>query len=67
MVRAMSARDADPLGLRATPVGRQFLTTAVPALSLAAIRRAPKAALTLALVFPMAFAALFVLTMLAFA
>ena len=42
-----------------------FLTTAVPALSLAAIRRAPKAALTLALVFPTAFAALFVLTMLA--
>jgi hypothetical protein len=44
-----------------------FLTAAVPALSLAVFRRAPKTAVTLALVFPVAFAALFVLTMLAFA
>ena len=43
-----------------------FLVTAVPALALAALRRAPLAALVLALAFPVAIAAVFVAAVIAF-
>jgi hypothetical protein len=44
-----------------------LLITALPALALIVFRRAPKTALTLALAFPVALAALFVGTIIAFA
>jgi hypothetical protein len=44
-----------------------FLITAAPALALIAYGRAPRTALTLALVFPVVFAGLFITTILVFA
>ena len=44
-----------------------FVITAVPALALITFGRAPRIALTLALVFPAAFAALFIAAIIAFA
>lgn len=65
----MSGSDQATLGLDRTAgmvVTALFLVTGVPAIALTLLRRAPVAALILALAFPAAFAAAFVAAVVAF-
>jgi len=66
----MSGSDAATKGLDKAAgliVTALFLVTGAPALALTLLGRAPATALTLALAFPAAFAALFVVAVIAFA
>ena len=66
----MSGSDAATKGLdegAGLVVTALFLVTGAPALALALLGRAPATALTLALAFPIAFVALFVAALMAFA